>query len=155
MAVLFPRVQLLGIDLSGAMLERARRNLEGRLDQVDLCLGSYPGESDEFEWGVDAVVFSYALSMFNPGWEGALEAAAGELGEGGIVAVVDFHDTPWGGFRRWMGVNHVRMEGHLLARLRSDFDPIWEEERRAFGGLWRYFLFIGRRKALGDGGARG
>jgi S-adenosylmethionine-diacylgycerolhomoserine-N-methlytransferase len=98
---------------------------------------------------MDGIVFSYALTMFNPGWELAIDAAARDLSDEGLIAVVDFHDTPCAWFGRWMGINHVRMEGHLLPRLRERFEPVYEEERRAFGGLWRYFLFIGRRSVRG------
>ena len=64
----------------------------------------------------DLVVFSYALSMFNPGWEEALAAALGDLSPGGALAVVDFHDSPLPAFKRWMGLNHVRPGGVSATR---------------------------------------
>ena len=93
----------------------------------------------------DLVLFSYALSMFNPGYDTAIEAAHGDLAAGGHIAVVDFHDTPLPAFAAWMRVNHVRMEGHLRPKLSSLFTPVADRLRRAYGGVWQYLLFVGRK----------
>jgi hypothetical protein len=37
--------------------------------------------------------------------------------------VVDFHDTPLPVFARWMGVNHVRMDGQLPPRYARNSRP--------------------------------
>jgi S-adenosylmethionine-diacylgycerolhomoserine-N-methlytransferase len=87
-------------------------------------------------------VFSYALSMFNPGWEQALAAARADLSPGGTLAVVDFHDSPFPAFKRWMGLNHVRLEGHLLPGLEQWFPGGRGTVRQAYGGLWSYFFFL-------------
>jgi hypothetical protein len=42
-------------------------------------------------------VFSYCLSMIDPGWQQALDAALCDLQPGGLLAVVDFHDTRFSG----------------------------------------------------------
>jgi S-adenosylmethionine-diacylgycerolhomoserine-N-methlytransferase len=97
---------------------------------------------------VDVVLFSYSLSMFNPGCEGAIEQAYDDLKPGGYIAVVDFHDTASNWFRRWMGRHHVRMEGHLLPLLEERFEIKTLEVRRAYGGLWRYFLFVGQKRIV-------
>jgi S-adenosylmethionine-diacylgycerolhomoserine-N-methlytransferase len=96
----------------------------------------------------DFVLFSYSLSMFNPGFENAIEAAHTDLAPGGHVAVVDFHDAGFRFFERWMEANHVRMNGQLQPKLRSLFSPRRDETRHAYGGLWRYLLFIGRKTLL-------
>jgi S-adenosylmethionine-diacylgycerolhomoserine-N-methlytransferase len=83
--------------------------------------------------------------MFNPGWDAAISAAIDDLNDGGTLAVVDFHRTPFGAFRRWMGVNHVRMEGHLLPVLEQRSAEPSHEIQRAYGGLWEYVLFSGRK----------
>jgi S-adenosylmethionine-diacylgycerolhomoserine-N-methlytransferase len=84
-------------------------------------------------------VFSYCLSMIDPGWRQAVDAALQDLQPGGLLAVVDFHDTRFAGFQRWMEINHVRMDGHLLPHLNGRCRP-W---RKPCGGLmavcWRYF----------------
>jgi S-adenosylmethionine-diacylgycerolhomoserine-N-methlytransferase len=84
--------------------------------------------------------------MFNPGWEKAIECAHMDLRPGGIIAVVDFHDTPFPQFRRWMRFNHVRMNGHLLPTLMTGFKRRLTEIRRAYSGWWTYLLFIGEKK---------
>ncbi len=93
----------------------------------------------------DLLVFSYALSMFNPGWDQAIGVAHQELAPGGTIAVVDFHSSPLALFKRWMALNHVRMEGHLLPELQSRFAIIHQEIRPAYGGIWYYLLFVGKK----------
>ena len=93
----------------------------------------------------DLILFSYALSMFNPGFEQAITAARHHLASGGHVAVVDFHDTPWPVFGRWMSVNHVRMTGQLRPCLASGLQPRVDSVRLAYGGVWRYLIHIGQK----------
>ncbi|HRI60570.1 MAG TPA: class I SAM-dependent methyltransferase, partial [Saprospiraceae bacterium] len=93
----------------------------------------------------DFVLFSYALTMFNPGWEAAIEQAGADLKPGGRIAVVDFHNTPSSTFRWWMSRNHVRMEAHLLPFLQSKFRTELLEIHPAWLGLWRYFLYVGQK----------
>ncbi len=137
-----PRARLTGLDLAPAMLARARRRLAPfgtRIQLEERAYGVAPGGPPAY----DLVLFSYALSMFNPGWEAALAAARADLRPGGWLAVVDFHATPRRWFERWMGVNHVRMQGHLRPVLQRDFLARTDEVRPAYGGLWSYLLFVG------------
>ena len=88
----FPQARLWGLDLSGDMLAVARKKLQDLAPRLTLIQAAYDrpvGEAHPF----DLVVFSYALSMFNPGWEEALEAAHNDLAKGGAIAVVDFYDS--------------------------------------------------------------
>ena len=140
----FPRARLWGLDLSGDMLAMARKKLQDLAPRLTLIQAAYDrpvGEAHPF----DLVVFSYALSMFNPGWEEALTAAHNDLAPGGAIAVVDFHDSGSTLFKRWMGLNHVRLDGHLLPGLQSRFSSHQTAIRPAFGGWWHYFRFIGRK----------
>ncbi len=139
----FPRARLWGLDLSGDMLavaEKKLKNLAPRLTLVQAAYDRPVGEGHFF----DLVVFSYALSMFNPGWEEALSAASLDLAPGGAIAVVDFHDSGSRLIKRWMGLNHVRLDGHLLQGLKSRFPRHVATIRPAFGGLWSYLRFVGR-----------
>lgn len=141
---LFPHAQLTGVDLSSAMLERARRKTAAN-PRVQLVHRPY--DADFATAGsYDLILFSYALTMFNPGFEDALAAAQTHLRSGGLVAVVDFHDTRWPGFARWMAFNHVRMDAQLRPLLTGGFDPILDTTPRAYGGVWRYLMYIGRKK---------
>ena len=67
------------------------------------------------------------------------------LSDIGLVAIVDFHDTASLWFAQWMGVNHVRMEGHLTAALKKS--GLWGADlavHPAYGGLWRWFTCLAR-----------
>ena len=142
MARRFPQSRLTGLDLSADMLARARRCLAPHGDRVTLLHQSYAGSLGHHP-GFDLIVLSYCLSMINPGWEAVVASACQDLVADGLIAVVDFHDSDQPAFRRWMGVNHVRMAGQLLPELRARFRPLDSGVHSAYGGLWRYFHFIG------------
>lgn len=144
-----PRASLTGVDVCAPMLARASKRLGG----LGLCRAGVTAKlvrrpyDAPFEPGShDLVLFSYALSMFNPGFEQALDAAYADLRPGGLIAVIDFHDTPSDGFRVWMRANHVRMEGHLLPELEARFAPRRVSLRRAWFGVWRHALFVGEKE---------
>ncbi len=141
---LLPQARLWGLDLSGDMLAVAEKKLQDLSLRLTLIQAAYDHPVEE-KPTFDLVVFSYALSMFNPGWEEALTAAGRDLAVGGAIAVVDFHDSAWPLFKRWMGLNHVRLEGHLLAGLKSRFPSHEAIVRPVYGGVWSYFRFIGRK----------
>ena len=134
---IFPKADITGVDLSGDMLKIARRKTDG----VKLIQQAYEAP---LSGNFDLVLFSYALSMFNPGWENAIRAAKADLSPGGLLAIVDFSHTSSSIFRRWMSVNHVRMEGQLWPKSRACFEPIVDETRAAYAGIWHYGMFIGQ-----------
>lgn len=138
----FPEAELWGIDLSAAMLSVAARKLKGLKSRPTLINAAYDRPLAPTP-GFDLVLFSYSLSMFNPGWEEALDHAARDLVPGGALAVVDFHDSHSRAFKAWMRFFHVRLEGHLLPWLKTRFPGGDYSLNRAFGGLWSYFLFLG------------
>ena len=137
----FPAAAITGIDVSDAMLKVAEKNVRRHGGKIELVKYNYnrPLKPESY----DLILFSYSLSMINPGWREALEAARRDLAPGGMIAVVDFHDTPIPAFRRWMGVNHVRMEAHLLPELGTLFDQEAIELKRAYCGWWWYLVFLG------------
>lgn len=147
LARLNPGARLHGIDISPAMLAVARRKLSNVCERIDLRLGPYEKPLG-LDPAPDLIVVSYCLSMINPGWENAISTARVELAPGGCLAVVDFHGSPWSWYRRWMGWNHVRMQEHLLPHLEAAFPCHRLAVRRAFGGLWRYFQFLGFKRRL-------
>lgn len=140
---LFPQAHLWGLDLSADMLRVARKKLKGQAKRLTLIQATYDRPMAEEPY-FDLVVFSYALSMFNPGWEQALAAASRDLAPGGAIAVVDFHDSNSPIFKHWMALNHVRLDGHLLPGLKRHFPSHESTIRPAYAGIWSYFLFIGR-----------
>ena len=137
----FPNLQLTGLDVSKDMLEQAGKAVlpfRQRVSLVEQAYGAAPALPRP-----DFILFSYALTMFNPGWEQAILHARADLPEGGRIAVVDFHYTPSGVFRWWMGKNHVRMDEHLVPFLQSQFRTELLEITPAWLGLWRYFVYVG------------
>lgn len=141
----FPEAEAIGLDCSPHMLAIAARRLAPHGDRVKVercAFGDAPSAAPRY----DLVVASYALSMFNPGWEAAIDAAHAQLRPGGLVAIVDFHGSRFAWFRRWMELNHVRMDRHLLPRLSDRFETVRVETPRAYGGVWRYATFVGRRR---------
>ncbi|HEV8073156.1 MAG TPA: class I SAM-dependent methyltransferase [Opitutaceae bacterium] len=140
----FPQAQITGVDLSATMLDLARKKIAGFRPRVQLLHQAYTAPLSDPP-GYDLVLFSYALSMFNPGYDTALAAARSDLVPGGRIAVVDFHDSRFWFFERWMGVNHVRMNGQLRPILQSLFTPMTDHLCPAYAGTWRYLLFVGRK----------
>ena len=139
----FPQARLVGLDISEDMLRQARKNLNAYPSRVELLHRTYdrPIKADS---AFDLILFSYSLSMMHKNWESVIEYARQDLKPGGLIAVVDFNDSGFGWFKRWMGINHVRMDGHLLPRLQSSFRSLNLEVNHAYGGLWSYFLLIGQ-----------
>lgn len=134
---LFPEAEITGLDLSADMLRIAKTKTSG----VKLIQRPYDAPAG----GFDLILCSYALSMFNPGWDLAIQTAAADLNPNGIIAVVDFYHTEVQWFERWMRHNHVRMQGHLWPLLRQSFTPLSDTRHSAYAGLWHYGLFIGRK----------
>ena len=134
----FPEAEITGLDLSADMLRIAKQRTNG----VQLVQRVYDAPAG----GFDLILCSYALSMFNPGWERAIETAAADLNPGGIIAVVDFYhtDTTW--FEKWMRRNHVRMQGHLWPLLRQHFTTLSDTRHPAYLGLWHYGMYLGRKR---------
>lgn len=145
---LFPQARVTGVDLSETMLAVARRKTAPLGQRVQLLQGAY-GAAFQCDGPSDLILFSYALSMFNPGFGEAIATAHRDLAPGGHLAVVDFHDTRFPLFERWMGVNHVRMNGQLRPLLAGQFEVCTDRLHTAYGGVWRYLLFVGRKTAGG------
>jgi S-adenosylmethionine-diacylgycerolhomoserine-N-methlytransferase len=141
---IFPQAEVTGIDLSETMLDVARRKAAPFGSRIQLLQGAY-GSAQTGSQTYDLVLFSYALSMFNPGFVEAIASAHRDLAPGGNVAVVDFHDTRLPLFERWMGVNHVRMNGQLRPLLQTQFEVRVDRLQAAYGGVWRYLVFVGRK----------
>lgn len=140
----FPTATLVGVDLSAEMLARARHKLTRNGIPVPVTLLQWRYDQPLL-WGhkFDLVLFSYCLSMMEPGWPAAVQAALEDLRPHGLLAVVDFHDTPHASFQCWMRCNHVHMTGQLLPYLERHCHPLMRNVQSAYRGSWRYFSFIG------------
>ena len=142
---LFPHARITGLDLSSSMLERAKKRVAPLGDRVELVRQRYDKPLHPSA-RYNLVLFSYSLTMFNPGLESAIDAASLDLAPCGRVAVVDFHDSNWPWFERWVEFNNVRVNGQVRPLLLERFAPLHDEVRSAYGGIWRYLLFLGQRQ---------
>ncbi len=146
LARLFPKAKLTGMDVSGDMIRQAAKNTRLFGDRITLIEKPYMPDETAFTNQVDAVLFSYSLTMINPQWRDLILKAKSDLKPSGAIAVVDFHDSRFSWFKRHMGNNHVRMDSHLLPLLQAEFAPLVEEVKPAYGGVWYYLLFVGKKK---------
>jgi len=143
LATRFPRVNLIGYDISPDMLQVAEKKL-AHLNKTQLTLIPRPYNLSEPVRNCDVVLFSYTLSMINPQYREAISQAYRDLKLGGRIIVVDFFDaTPL--YKKFMLLNHVRMDSHLLPALQELFNTDYLSIRRAYLGVWQYFLFVGRK----------
>lgn len=141
----FPDAEIVGLDLSAEMLRKARKKVEKYGPRVSLLERVY---NAPVSGGApfDLIVFSYCLSMINPGYAEVLRLSDQDLTPQGHLALVDFHDTNFAWFRRWMGVNHVRMDGQIVAALNDaglNTQPC--SIQFAYGGMWRWFSCLATR----------
>lgn len=139
-----PETVCIGVDASGDMLDVARSKSKDL--GIEWLQGTYPSEVTKKrmeELGApDVVLFSYALSMFNPGWEECLEQAHRDVASDGVVSLVDFHDSQQNWFRRWMGCNHVRMEGQLQEKVENLGRVGQLERRKGLLGVWEWLHYM-------------
>ena len=140
----YPQAAIVGVDVAEPMLQVARKRLAVFGDRIELRHQPYQGDAGNGAT-FDLILASYCLSMINPGWEQVVEAAAEELADSGVLAVVDFHDSSFPWFKRWMGLNHVRMDGHLLPVILRHTSPSAQRVVKAYGGVWHYLLYVGGR----------
>ena len=141
----FPNAQIVGCDLSDAMLARARvavqRSLKpDEITNVALITSSILTLKDR---QFDLIVCSYMLSMTGDSLVPILHNICRRLNPTGTLAVVDFNFSALAMFRRWMRVNHVALDGRLLRAL-SLFAKVERQELHSASGIWNWFLWIGR-----------
>jgi S-adenosylmethionine-diacylgycerolhomoserine-N-methlytransferase len=144
MVARWPETKITGIDMSAEMLEKARKKHPNN-SNIQFLQSTYASGLLDEKKQPDVILFSYALTMFNPGWEEAIQSAVEDLAPSGYIAVVDFHDSSSGSFKNWMQKNHVKMEGHLLPVLESNFETAHLETKPAYG-IWNYLLYVGQKK---------
>lgn len=138
----FPDARITGLDLSPEMLSKAGERLH-HSTQVELKLGRYKGDSFDYN-SFDLILLSYSLTMFGPQTDAIFNHILEDLKPNGYIAVVDFNTSPFPWFRRWMELNHVHFDGHLLPLLKKYFHPADITVKQAYCGLWTYFQFVGK-----------
>ncbi|TVQ44136.1 MAG: class I SAM-dependent methyltransferase [Saprospirales bacterium] len=139
----FPASTFTGIDLSTEMLDKAAGKKNIQQFKVELIRENYLHFDSPKKY--DIILFSYALTMMGKDKSAILEKAIYDLNAGGIITIVDFHSTEYNWFRKWMEFNHVEMEKlidkNLLSTLKTERLAI----KKAYFGLWKYFIYWGRK----------
>jgi len=141
----FPQTQITGIDVSTDMISIAKKKFKDN-PKINLLEQAYGNGSIIFDTAPDIIIFSYTLTMINPQWSAILDQAQNDLASGGKLMIVDFHSSKYSFFRKWMARNHVRMEGHMDETLEATFETTFLQIKKAYLGLWNYFLFIAEKK---------
>lgn len=145
LAKLYPNASLYGIDVSSDMLKIASARLSAYKRRIHLEEGAYPIDPLAMEEQFDVILFSYSLTMINPKWSVLIKQAYHDLKPGGYLAAVDFHDSAVKTFKHHMSNNHVRMDSHLVPLLNNLFDPFFQSIHNAYGGIWQFFIWIGKK----------
>ncbi len=147
LAQTFPNAEINAYEVSQDMVERSRKKTEAFGDRVKIVHQPYGSDPEALLGAYDAVLFSYSLTMINPQWEDLIQQAHKDLKVGGYIAVVDFHDSQFHWFKKHMGNNHVRMDSHLQPLLEQLFEPVVNEVKTAYAGVWEYLLYVGKKTA--------
>jgi len=141
----FPKAKIIGLDVSNHMTDLAKKNTARMKNHVQVIHAPYSTDHNLFEGPIEAVLFSYSLTMINPQWKDLILQAKKDLRTGGIIAVTDFHDSSNKWFKSHMSNHHVRMDSHLLPVLETEFTPILQKVARAYAGVWHFLLFTGKK----------
>ncbi|MCG8372172.1 MAG: class I SAM-dependent methyltransferase [Balneolales bacterium] len=135
--------EIFGIDSSKAMLSRVDDFVKGN---VNILFGEYAADRFQ-EQSFDLITCSYSLTMMgNP--EHTLSCLARHLKCGGYLLVVDFDDSPFHWFKRWMNTNHVDMYSGLFCELQSGFEAKYLRTQHAYLGLYSYGTFLGQKLSI-------
>ena len=139
----WPEACCTGVDLSPGMIQQARRRFGSDHPQITLVEAAF--DRQLLPEAQDLIVLSYVLTMAGPARQALIAEALASLAPGGLLAVVDFDDTPLPVWRHWMARNHVAVDGQLRPELEAVAPAEWGRGGRAYAGLWRWFIHLHRR----------
>jgi S-adenosylmethionine-diacylgycerolhomoserine-N-methlytransferase len=130
-----PETPMVGVDLSWDMLRKAQDKLQSYDNMRLVCGHAVPSNIGQ----IDVILLSYVLTMTGPEFTQILRDCRARLSPDGVIAIVDFSNSPFEWFRRWMGLHHVQLSTELTDTLQHEFRAKIVQ-RRAYFGLWRYFF---------------
>lgn len=140
---MFSGSSITGLDLSPDMLQRAKSRCANNDDLADITL-VLSNNFEPLSKPQDLILFSYCLSMINPGSLEIILNAISRLTPTGLIAVVDFNQTPLPFYRSFMAANHVSLSGELYSTLLELLVPVHHRVHHSYFGAWSYFVFVGR-----------
>ena len=80
-------------------------------------------------------------------FEAVIEKADKLLNKNGRIAVVDFDTSQCLLYRKFMKLHNINLDGKLLRMLEEKFNPETVFKKKAYFGIWNYFIFIGNKKS--------
>ncbi|MGM0589522.1 MAG: class I SAM-dependent DNA methyltransferase [Bacteroidota bacterium] len=135
---------LVGIDLSRSMLTKASSLVPEHGNTISLIHSSAQAYEDTHPKPFDLVICSYSLTIMGDDMLPIISMLPSLLTTHGYLAVVDFHDSPFDWFKKWMAMNHARFDPQMLIELRRHFREEYSSIQSAYLGWWSYFTFIGQ-----------
>lgn len=129
---------LTGIDLSPDMLEIAKRKLNSSVELYQTDLADFnPNEK------YDAIIFSYVFTLDLDKRKEQIIKAKQLLKPNGRIYVLDFHRYGSTFYKRYMNWHGIEMSVELLQLLESEFKTERKITKKAYFGIWEYFLYEG------------
>lgn len=132
-------LELTGVDLSDDMLKIARKKLSNDTTLVQSDIMDY-----EISVRYDFIILSYIFTLDFVNSAIQMNKIKSLLKPNGRVYVVDFHKYGSKLYQKYMNWHGIEMNDELLISLESNFRTNRKIIRRAYGGIWKYFLFEGQ-----------
>lgn len=141
----FPNASIEGIELSTEMFEKAIENCEKlsiNANIINADFITYKFDNKKY----DVILFSYVLTMLGDLSEVFIEKSSTLLKEDGQIAIVDFHQTKNQLYSKFMQSKNINLEGQIANNLANKFKTKLMKIKKAYLGIWEYYLFIGSNK---------
>jgi S-adenosylmethionine-diacylgycerolhomoserine-N-methlytransferase len=139
---LFPSSSITGLDVSPEMLNVARKKISG---YANITLINEMFDQHTSLPTFDLILCSYTASTV-PNLAIFLSAIATHLTNQGHFACVDFHSCNNVLFERWIS-HSIPIRTHFPEELLIDcFAKRQLEVSNAYGGIWKYFHYIGQKR---------
>lgn len=141
----FPNASIDGIELSTEMYEKAIENCEKLAINANIINAdfiTYKFDNKKY----DVILFSYVLTMLGDLSEVFIEKSSTLLKEDGQIAIVDFHQTKNKLYSKFMQSKNINLEGQIANNLANKFKTKLVKIKKAYLGIWEYYLFIGSNK---------
>lgn len=132
-------LRLTGLDFSQEMLGKAKEKLSPKVELIY-------SEFFEFEPKVkyDYIVLSYVFTLDFQTIKKQVEKAKSLLEIGGKIFVVDFHKYSSKVYKKYMNWHGIEMGVELMRLLKSEFKVEQKVVKKAYGGVWEYFYYVGK-----------
>jgi len=130
--------EMTGIDLSPDMLEIAKRKLPPEINLHQTDLADFNSKEK-----YDAVLLSYVFTLDFLQIEAHIKKVKQLLKPNGKIYVLDFHRYGSDLYKRYMNWHGIEMGEELLSSLESEFKTEQLSIKKAYFGVWEYFIYQG------------